>query len=72
LAEGDRTVLLVHPELRRSLRRLVVRGELELAVLSFRELAGEYNLQAIGSISLTETTGRRTADDASLTSMATA
>jgi type III secretion protein V len=72
LAEGDRTVLLVHPELRRSLRRLVVRGELELAVLSFRELAGEYNLQAIGSISLTETTGRRTADGASLTSMATA
>src|SRR3546814_11157377 len=29
LAEDDRTVLLVHPELRRSLRRLVVRGELE-------------------------------------------
>ncbi|WP_431191930.1 type III secretion system export apparatus subunit SctV [Pseudomonas halotolerans] len=72
LAEGDRSVLLVHPDLRRSLRRLVVRGELELAVLSFRELAGEYNLQAIGSISLTEITDRRTAGGASLTSMATA
>lgn len=72
LAERDRTVLLVHPELRRTLRRLVVRGELDLAVLSFRELAGEYNLQAVASISFTEISDRRPAGAASLPSMATA
>ena len=70
--EQDQTVLLVHPELRRGMRRLVVRGELELAVLSFRELAGEYNLQAVGTISLTEITNRRTASGVPITSMATA
>ncbi|MGV6397324.1 type III secretion system export apparatus subunit SctV [Pseudomonas caspiana] len=72
LQEDDCPVLLVHPELRRGLRRLAVRGELELAVLSFRELAGEYNLQAVGSISLTDITHRRTASGVSTTSMATA
>jgi type III secretion protein V len=72
LPDEDQTVLLVHPELRRGMRRLVVRGELELAVLSFRELAGEYNLQAVGTISLTEITNRRTASGVPITSMATA
>src|SRR5690606_12969482 len=52
LPEDRRTVLLVHPELRRPLRRLVVRGDIDLAVLSFRELAGEYNLQAVGTVGL--------------------
>lgn len=72
LPEDDSTVLLVHPELRRGMRRLAVRGELDLAVLSFRELAGEYNLQAVGSISLTDITNRRTASGVPITSMATA
>lgn len=72
LPEDDSTVLLVHPELRRGLRRLVTRGELDLAVLSFRELAGEYNLQAVGSISLTDVTNRRTASGVPITSMASA
>jgi type III secretion protein V len=72
LPDDDRTVLLVHPELRRGMRRLVMRGELELAVLSFRELAGEYNLQAVGTISLTDITHRRAPSGAPVTSMATA
>ncbi|WP_268801073.1 type III secretion system export apparatus subunit SctV [Pseudomonas huanghezhanensis] len=72
LPDEDQTVLLVHPELRRGMRRLVVRGELELAVLSFRDLAGEYNLQAVGTISLTEITNRRSASGVPITSMATA
>jgi type III secretion protein V len=54
------------------MRRLVMRGELELAVLSFRELAGEYNLQAVGTISLTDITHRRAPSGAPVTSMATA
>ena len=72
LPDEDHTVLLVHPELRRGLRRLVMRGELELAVLSFRELAGEYNLQAVGTVSLNEITNRRTASGVPITSMASA
>lgn len=72
LTEDQHAVLLVHPELRRAMRRLVVRGELELAVLSFRELAGEYNLQAIGTISLNEITQRRSASGVPITSMASA
>lgn len=58
LPEDDRTVLLVHPELRRSVRRLCMRGEVPLPVLSFRDLAGEYNLQAVANISLSEITPR--------------
>jgi type III secretion protein V len=58
LPESDATVLLVHPELRRGMRRLIVRAELQLPVLSFRELATEYNLQAVGSLSLTDITAR--------------
>ena len=58
LPESDATVLLVHPELRRGMRRLIVRAELQLPVLSFRELATEYNLQAVGNLSLTDITAR--------------
>lgn len=72
LPEEGQTVLLVHPELRRGMRRLVVRGELELAVLSFRELAGEYNLQALGTVSLNEITHRRPASGVPITPMASA
>ncbi|RRV10327.1 EscV/YscV/HrcV family type III secretion system export apparatus protein [Pseudomonas sp. v388] len=71
LPENDRTVLLVHPELRRGMRRLIVRGELRLSVLSFRELATEYNLQAVGTLSLTDITARP-AKAAAVTPMATA
>lgn len=70
--EVNSAVLLVHPELRRSLRRLVLRGELELAVLSFRELATEYNLQALVTISLTEISNRRAPAAASVTALASA
>ncbi|OPB16592.1 EscV/YscV/HrcV family type III secretion system export apparatus protein [Pseudomonas fluorescens] len=70
--EVNSAVLLVHPELRRSLRRLVLRGELELAVLSFRELATEYNLQALVTISLTDISNRRAPATASVTSLASA
>jgi len=70
--EANSAVLLVHPELRRSLRRLVLRGELELAVLSFRELATEYNLQALVTISLTDISNRRAPAAASVTSLASA
>ncbi|MGY1949926.1 type III secretion system export apparatus subunit SctV [Pseudomonas pergaminensis] len=70
--EVNSAVLLVHPELRRSLRRLVLRGELELAVLSFRELATEYNLQALVTISLTEISSRRAPAAASVTALASA
>ncbi|AMN81549.1 type III secretion system export apparatus subunit SctV [Pseudomonas azotoformans] len=70
--EVNSAVLLVHPELRRSLRRLVLRGELELAVLSFRELATEYNLQALVTISLTEISNRRAPVAASVTPLASA
>ncbi|MFJ3526276.1 type III secretion system export apparatus subunit SctV [Pseudomonas sp. NPDC090203] len=72
LSEQQDTVLLVHPELRRAMRRLIVRGELELAVLSFRELAGEYNLQAVGTVSLNEITDRRAPSGVANTPMATA
>lgn len=72
LPEGDQTVLLVHPELRRAMRRLTVRGELELAVLSFRELAGEYNLQAVGTVTLNEITNRRSVSGVPNPSMASA
>ena len=71
LPEHDNTVLLVHPELRRGMRRLIVRGELALSVLSFRELATEYNLQAVGTLSLTDITARP-AKAAASTQMATA
>ena len=37
----------MHPELRRRILRLCIRDELEMAVLSFTELAPEYSLQAI-------------------------
>jgi len=72
LPEGTSTVLLVHPELRRGMRRLVMRGELELAVLLFRELATEYNLQALATISLTDTINRRVPAGAPVTSLANA
>jgi type III secretion protein V len=71
LPENDPTVLLVHPELRRTMRRLIVRGELQLSVLSFRELANEYNLQAVGNLSLTDITARPV-KAAAVTPMATA
>lgn len=72
LPEDRTSVLLVHPELRRYLRRLVLRGDLELAVLSFRELAGEYNLQAVGTLELGDTSQRRSTSGASVTSLASA
>lgn len=72
IREANSAVLLVHPELRRTLRRLVMRGELELAVLSFRELATEYNLQALVTISLTDISNRRAVGAASVTSLASA
>lgn len=71
LPENDPTILLVHPELRRAMRRLIVRAELQLSVLSFRELANEYNLQAVGTLSLTDITARP-AKAAAVTPMATA
>ena len=70
--DDDRSVLLSHPELRRALRRLTVRGELELAVLSFRELAGEYNLQAVGTLHLIDTPSRRAGNSGAVTSLASA
>ncbi|MGE7991677.1 type III secretion system export apparatus subunit SctV [Pseudomonas sp. NPDC089554] len=69
LPEDRRSVLLVHPELRRHLRWLVLRGDLELAVLSFRELAGEYNVQAVGTLEPGENQPRR---DTPVTSTASA
>lgn len=47
LPEQVRPTLVVHPELRRRILRLCIRDELEMAVLSFTELAPEYSLQAI-------------------------
>ncbi|WP_163021311.1 hypothetical protein, partial [Pseudomonas viridiflava] len=70
--ENDSTVQLVHPELRRGIRRMIVRGELQLAVLSFRELAGEYNLQAVGTLSLTDINTRPASGAGSVSSLATA
>jgi type III secretion protein V len=71
LPEGSHTVLLVHPELRRSLRRLCQRGELPLPVLSFRDLAMEYHVQAVATVSLTDLTAR-TAPAAPAASLANA
>jgi type III secretion protein V len=72
LPDEHNTVLLVHPDVRRNVRRLVLRGDLELAVLSFRELAGEYNLQAVATISLNETNPRRSDSAVPITSVASA
>lgn len=47
LPEQIKPTLVVHPELRRRILRLCIRDELEMAVLSFTELAPEYSLQAI-------------------------
>ena len=47
LPEQVKPTLVVHPELRRRILRLCIRDELEMAVLSFTELAPEYSLQAI-------------------------
>ena len=47
LPEQIKPTLVVHPELRRRIHRLCIRDELEMAVLSFTELAPEYSLQAI-------------------------
>jgi len=69
---GATTVLLVHPDLRRGMRRLVERGELGLAVLSFRELASEYNVQALATLGLTDITHRREPAAAPVTSLASA
>jgi type III secretion protein V len=65
-------VLLSHPELRRGLRRLAERGELSLAVLSFRELAAEYNVQAVATLSLTDPVAHREPSLATVTSLANA
>jgi type III secretion protein V len=51
LPEPHKAVLVVHPELRRHIVRWRARDELEIAVLSFTELAPEYSLQAIKVIS---------------------
>ncbi len=51
LPEPHKAVLVVHPELRRHVVRWRMREELEIAVLSFTELAPEYSLQAIKVIS---------------------
>jgi len=72
LAPGVTGVLLAHPELRRGLRRLADRGELALAVLSFRELASEYHLQALATLGLNEITHRREPVAATVTSLASA
>ncbi|MDU8617488.1 type III secretion system export apparatus subunit SctV [Pseudomonas syringae] len=72
LPEDESTVLLVHPELRRGLRRIILRGELQLPVLSYRELASEYNLQAVGTVSLTDITARPAPKADAATSLATA
>lgn len=70
--DANSAVLLVHPDLRRSLRRLVLRGELSLAVLSFRELAAEYNLQALATISLTDISNYPASATSTVTSIADA
>ncbi|WP_415756015.1 type III secretion system export apparatus subunit SctV [Pseudomonas sp. LT1P18] len=72
LSHSSAPVLLVHPELRRSMRRLTVRGEVELSVLSFRELASEYNVQALATIGLTDITNRRAPAGSTVTSLASA
>lgn len=72
LADDNRTVLLVHPELRRSLRRLCQRGEVPLPVLSFRDLAAEYHLQAVAHITLGDTTSRAAPKSPATTSLANA
>ena len=51
LPDPHKAVLVVHPELRRHIVRWRARDELEIAVLSFTELAPEYSLQAIKVIS---------------------
>ncbi|WP_222909969.1 type III secretion system export apparatus subunit SctV [Pseudomonas sp. DNDY-54] len=56
LPEPRQAVLVVHPELRPFLARICAREELELAVLSFTELAAGYNLQAIKVINTDSTT----------------
>ncbi|GKQ44065.1 type III secretion system export apparatus subunit SctV [Pseudomonas syringae] len=72
LPDPDLTVLLVHSELRRCMRRLIVRGELQLPVLSFRELATEYNLQAVGTVSLTDVIARPASRAGAVTPLANA
>jgi len=52
LPAGQRGVLAVRPELRRCIRRLALREELDLSVLSYRELAPEYSLHALSSLEL--------------------
>ncbi|TLX58649.1 EscV/YscV/HrcV family type III secretion system export apparatus protein [Stutzerimonas nosocomialis] len=52
LPAGQRGVLVVRPELRRCIRRLALREELDLSVLSYRELAPEYSLHALSSLEL--------------------
>ena len=52
LPEPRDAVLVVHPRLRPFLARMCAREELEIAVLSFAELASGYNLQAIKVIGL--------------------
>ncbi|KJZ64579.1 type III secretion system export apparatus subunit SctV [Pseudomonas fluorescens] len=72
LVRGANAALLVHPGLRRSLRRLVDRGELDMAVLSFRELATEYNVLALATIGLTAISNRREPVAAPITPLANA
>ena len=72
LPEERQSVLLVHPELRRQLRRLAVRGDVDLAVLSFRELADEYHLQAVGTLDFDEAVPRRATTTPSTSTVATA
>ncbi|NWD07028.1 type III secretion system export apparatus subunit SctV [Pseudomonas gingeri] len=72
LPANNRTVLLVHTDLRRGMRRLVQRAEVELPVLSFRELTTEYNLQALVTLGLPDAAYRRTTAGASVTSLANA
>lgn len=61
LPDGQRGVLVVRPELRRCIRRLALRESLELSVLSYRELAPEYSLHALASLTLPQASRPETA-----------
>ncbi|MGK9065305.1 type III secretion system export apparatus subunit SctV [Stutzerimonas chloritidismutans] len=52
LPAGQRGVLVVRPELRRCIRRLALREDLDVSVLAYRELAPEYSLHVLTSLAL--------------------
>ncbi|GGB05774.1 EscV/YscV/HrcV family type III secretion system export apparatus protein [Brucella endophytica] len=59
--EGQRAVLLTSVDLRRVVRNYLLRNDIELPVLSYQEIAPEYSVQSLMSVTINSRTRNRLA-----------